>query len=78
MHQKVRHHPGLWSDWILSYLKTKESEYTIFGNVKKWRLRFFKFPHMKIEEQEYQQKMWKLSVKHSFLSVKIQNQLLMI
>ena len=39
---------------------------------------FFKFPHMKTEEQEYQQKMWKLSVKHAFLSVKIQNQLLMI
>ena len=39
---------------------------------------FYEFPHMKTEEQEYQQKMWKLSVKHAFLCVKIQNQLLMI
>ena len=50
-----------------------------FGNVKKWRLYdFYKFPHVKTEEQEYQQKLWKLSVKFAFLSVKIQNQLLMI
>ena len=51
---------GFWEDWRFRFLKCEESEDKIFGKVKKWRLK-----------NEDQLKVWRLSVKIVFLSVKI-------